>query len=110
MTKKGFTGKKNPALTENPELETVLNGMIDKKPPEPDGTTAPMELTEPMPETAQQESKGIKLVRPQREPRNQHIQILVTARQRDKLKRIAAATGISVNEVINQAIDSLPDE
>ncbi len=109
MTKKGFT-EKNPALAENPELETVLNGMIDKKPPEMDGATAPMETTEPTPETAPQESKGIKLVRPQREPRNQHIQILVTARQRDKLKRIAAATGISVNEVINQAIDTLPDE
>lgn len=103
MEKKGFTKITNPALAENPELETAIDNLLYKNHKKPKQTAT-------APETEPQASTGIKLKRPQKQPRNQHIQILVTASQKDKLKRIASALGMSVNEVINQAIDSLSEE
>lgn len=106
MTKKGFTGK-NPATTENPKLGTVLQDFIDVKQPEPDGATDPMERTDPTPETAPQEFGKIKLVQKKKQPRDQHVQLLFTADQKAKLKRISEATGLSMNEVMGKALDLL---
>ena len=61
------------------------------------------------PEQAKEEKKTTgtgKVIVPTKKTRNQHIQILITEEQREKLRKLAKENNISVNEIINQAIDS----
>lgn len=73
----------------------------------------PQEAVNPAPDHKQAQAEpttGKSKVTPKKKiTRNQHLQILITEGQRDKLRRIAEENGLSVNELINQAIDNFLD-
>lgn len=62
--------------------------------------------TEPAPDPEQAPVSAGRVIVPSKKTRNQHVQILITEEQRDKLRKLAKENNISVNEIINQAIDS----
>ena len=93
MASKNFTQKGNPAYREN----TALNGLIDTEPVKEKAKTAGD------PEEAQADIMK-NFVVPDKKTRCKRVQILITSEMYSKVKATATAGGVSVNEIVNQAL------
>lgn len=73
----------------------------------------PPEAVNPAPDHGQAQAEpttGKSKVTPRKKiTRNQHVQILITEQQRNKLRQMAEENNLSVNELICQAIDNFLD-
>ena len=94
--------EKGPGNADQHEKTTVAENKAYEDAADPAGTEKEASDGE---KTVEQTQKT--LIKPKAEPRNKRVQLLLTESNHMKIKEYAANSGTSVNDAINQIIESI---